>query len=475
MEKIRILFLCANPLSTTRVTLDEEMHAIQQRLRQSGAGDLFELQAEWAVRASELPAAIMRAKPRIVHFSGHGTHTGELLLVGSHPSQAAPVAPETLKKLFAILGRDIFCVLLNACYSDLQANALVDVIPCAVGMGRAVTDEGAIAFAAGFYEALAFGQSLQTAFELGRTSIELAQHQSQSLIPQLRANARISPAHYFLLPIKGSDDAEGTPNAYKQAHDGAESLLPAAPHRVRMIQEATCLPGHTLSFPRAEDHLVETIKGLPFIIGLPKGSFTNPWLQLDKFSIKGPLIHNKDTLFFHVTDNSSKNAFQCVLELNSSGLLRLTEYVDVSRTDEGPLLNIQHLAVRVGIFLIFAIRLCRRFPITSMDSLKVRCLLREIAGTYCEVGDWGVMNVRFGIEASVEWVKSPLGLMTAETEQVSLAGGNDGLTNIARLTSKLLRELTYEFRATNAERAGIVRPNEQQVSEVLGRMYERYV
>jgi hypothetical protein len=41
-------------------------------------------------------------------------------------------------------------------------------------MSRAVPDTTAIAFAAGFYEALAFGRSVTDAFELGQTQVELA-------------------------------------------------------------------------------------------------------------------------------------------------------------------------------------------------------------------------------------------------------------------------------------------------------------
>jgi hypothetical protein len=48
---------------------------------------------------------------------------------------------------------------LNACDSAPQAEAIVSVIDCAVGMSDEIDDSAAIAFAAAFYEALGYGRS----------------------------------------------------------------------------------------------------------------------------------------------------------------------------------------------------------------------------------------------------------------------------------------------------------------------------
>lgn len=199
VSPVRILFLAANPKSTSRLALDEELRAIQQRLRLSGAADRFDLRAEWAVRADELPAALMRHKPRIVHYSGHGSESGEILLSSSTGSDVVPVSADTLKRLFRILSRDILCVVLNGCYTALQATALAEVLPCTVGMSTGISDSAAVAFAAGFYEALAFGQSLQIAFELGCTATELVSQGDQREMPQLHARAGVQPDNLYLL------------------------------------------------------------------------------------------------------------------------------------------------------------------------------------------------------------------------------------------------------------------------------------
>ncbi len=58
-------------------------------------------------------------------------------------------------------------VVLNACDTRPQAEALTEVVDCVVSMNRTITDWAAIKFAASFYGALAFGRSVQKAFDQG--------------------------------------------------------------------------------------------------------------------------------------------------------------------------------------------------------------------------------------------------------------------------------------------------------------------
>lgn len=172
-HKIRVLFLAANPHDTSRLSVDEEIRQIQVGIRGADFGQRFDVRSELALRPEELPAALMRHKPAIVHFSGHGSSDGTLCLVSDASKSIQPVDAEQLADVFKSLGGDIRCVVLSACYSANQAQALVRLVPCVVGMSQAVQDESAIAFSAGFYQALAFGESVQTAFELGRARIGL--------------------------------------------------------------------------------------------------------------------------------------------------------------------------------------------------------------------------------------------------------------------------------------------------------------
>jgi hypothetical protein len=72
-----------------------------------------------------------------------------------------------LARLFQISAHQVECILLNACYSEVQANSLIQPINYVIGMSREIPDEAAIAFSLGFYEALGAGRSIDDAYRLG--------------------------------------------------------------------------------------------------------------------------------------------------------------------------------------------------------------------------------------------------------------------------------------------------------------------
>lgn len=202
LATVKILFLAANPAETTRLALDEEIHEIQDRLRRSGASARFEIVSEWAVRAVELPAALMRHKPHIVHFCGHGTPEGELLVAASE--SFAKVPADTLRRLFEALPGETICVFLNACFSHHQAAAVATVVPCAIGMTQAVIDRVATAFSAAFYEALAFGEGIQTAFNIGVLGPELDQLHGHREVPKLFLRPDVDSSRQHLPGLPGA-------------------------------------------------------------------------------------------------------------------------------------------------------------------------------------------------------------------------------------------------------------------------------
>src|SRR5205085_10752289 len=82
-EKIRILFLSANPRDTSRIRVDEEAREIFEKLEEGTARNSFELFKYPATRTSDLQRLLMKHRPHIVHFSGHGSLTKEIILEGT--------------------------------------------------------------------------------------------------------------------------------------------------------------------------------------------------------------------------------------------------------------------------------------------------------------------------------------------------------------------------------------------------------
>ncbi len=105
-EKIKVLFLAANPADTARLQLDEELRAIFAALRE-GDRSLFEVAVAPALRASELPTTILRENPDIIHYSGHGSQ-GEILLAADAAS-LAPVGAEELGRIFKTFANRTRC------------------------------------------------------------------------------------------------------------------------------------------------------------------------------------------------------------------------------------------------------------------------------------------------------------------------------------------------------------------------------
>jgi hypothetical protein len=144
---------------------------IDAGLQRAKKRELFNLEQCWAVRVQDVYQALLDYKPQIVHFSGHGAgedgliledETGNLQLVNT-------LALANLFKLFS----DIECIVLNACYFEAQATAIIEYVPYVVGMNKAIGDIAAIKFATGFYNAVGAGESVEFAYKLGCNVIQL--------------------------------------------------------------------------------------------------------------------------------------------------------------------------------------------------------------------------------------------------------------------------------------------------------------
>ncbi len=183
---ISILFLAAEPTDTARLRLGEEVREIQERLQLAKARDNFTLYQRFSVRPADISQALLDLNPHIVHFAGHGTATGEIC-VEDRSGKMLAVQPDALAALFENFANQVDCVLLNACYSETQAQAIGVHINYVIGMNKDIGDKAAIAFAVGFYQALGAGRPIVEAYKLGCVQIRL-QGISEHLTPVLIDN-----------------------------------------------------------------------------------------------------------------------------------------------------------------------------------------------------------------------------------------------------------------------------------------------
>jgi hypothetical protein len=144
------------------------------------------LEQRWAIRPDDLRRALLDIEPQIVHFSGHGAGD-DGIVVEDDNGKSKIVTTEALSNLFKQCAHHVECVLLNACYSEVQANAIVQHIDYVIGMRQAIGDPAAITFAMGFYDALGAGRCFETAYYIGCNAIELELGNiPEHLTPQLK-------------------------------------------------------------------------------------------------------------------------------------------------------------------------------------------------------------------------------------------------------------------------------------------------
>ena len=187
--KRTILILASSPTNTARLRLDREMREIDAGLRRAKQREQFTLEQKWAVRPDDLRRALLDYNPQIVHFCGHGAGNQGLVLendVGE--AQFLPTnALANLFKLFA--NRGVECVVLNACYAEVQAEAISQHINYVMGMSDEISDDAAVKFAIGFYDAVGAGWSYEDAYELGCNAIAL-EGIPEELTPVLKKKTR---------------------------------------------------------------------------------------------------------------------------------------------------------------------------------------------------------------------------------------------------------------------------------------------
>jgi len=175
--QLKILMLTANPAGTTKVNLAKEYARIAEKIQHKK--DQFLLTVERAIDRTALKETTETVKPHILHFSGHGDEEGEGIILQNDDKNGYEMLSSNrlnaLFKYFVKEGIDFKAVLLNACYSEEQAQVISKHVPYVMGTTIAIEDEYAIAFSVGFYFKLdKSGLNIEQAFSSGRTEAELA-------------------------------------------------------------------------------------------------------------------------------------------------------------------------------------------------------------------------------------------------------------------------------------------------------------
>lgn len=220
MKRRKILYLAANPTGTGRLALKREYRGILHELERGKYGRRFDLVPCWAT-PSELPHELHRHKPSVVHFSGHGYRAGERglehgafhrdvvgdlgaqgtdhgLIFSSSEGRIRLLSSAALVETLAVAGSSIQLVVLNACFTEELANALLTCIPCVVGMQGPIHDDAAGHFSTGLYSGIVAGASAEEAYRRGRLAIRLAGLEGDVDRPQLKVHEGVDAGQLVL-------------------------------------------------------------------------------------------------------------------------------------------------------------------------------------------------------------------------------------------------------------------------------------
>lgn len=189
---LTVLFLAANPANSVPSRLDHEAREISEGLLRSRNRDCFIFEQKWAVRSRDVQQGLLEYSPQIIHFAGNrepdnskelarksnsaeesNSERASGLIFEDNTGRMKRVSAHALANLFELFSDQVNCVLLNGCYTENQAQAIVKHIPYVVGTKQAITDSVALTFALGFYDALGAGRSIEFAYKLGCTSIQM--------------------------------------------------------------------------------------------------------------------------------------------------------------------------------------------------------------------------------------------------------------------------------------------------------------
>ncbi|MGW4064350.1 CHAT domain-containing protein [Amycolatopsis sp. NPDC004747] len=170
-ERTSVLCLFADPVRTSKIRIDREAR-LMGLIDDQGRIDVT---MRHAVRVTDIIRAIVRERPRILHFAGHGTIDGDLLFEDDRGGAAFVGLDRLAQAIIAVTDGPLDCVVLNSCFTGANAEAFRGATRAVAGSVTAVKDDCAMAFARGFYTAINEGLPVAKAYRAGRAEAGLAE------------------------------------------------------------------------------------------------------------------------------------------------------------------------------------------------------------------------------------------------------------------------------------------------------------
>lgn len=181
--KTKILILESNPNGGPFLRLGKEIKEIEDLLQRSKNRSKFQIIRKSALQQYEFDNVMLEENPIFVHFCGHGNEECGILFEDA-VGNAKRVDNDVLAGLFKLFSSTVNCVVLNACYSEQQAQVIAQYIPYVIGIKKEISDNAAIKFSCAFYGAIFSGKKIEFAFDYAINEIQ-PENLSEENIPKL--------------------------------------------------------------------------------------------------------------------------------------------------------------------------------------------------------------------------------------------------------------------------------------------------
>jgi hypothetical protein len=170
-NKVKVLTIFANPKGSSPLRLSTEDRVIHESLSLGKYRERVILHVKHAATIHDVRRALLEDNYDIVHFSGHGT--GQGLAFENELGEMYCVPQKAFAEFMSDYSPPVKCVILNACYSDLQGKLISLGVPYTIAMNAPISDKGAIEFTRGFYDAIVAGKDINFAYKEGCRTITL--------------------------------------------------------------------------------------------------------------------------------------------------------------------------------------------------------------------------------------------------------------------------------------------------------------
>lgn len=293
-----VVLLMSVPEGEQPLDLEGERAAIEQELGEAGLAGRLRVIPQPSTTPRSLQRCLLTETPEVVQFSGHGrggaasgrkrgltepfaSRPSGIVMQGDRGGAERVVSGRALANLFELAGKSVRLVVLNACHSAEQADAIATQVDAVIGIDGAIRDDAASVFAVALYRALAFGRSIGESFRLAVNALMLEGFDDERL-PVLQAKAGVDLDAVTLVEAPAPDTGTqwdvfvsyGSPD-----QPAAEALAQELRHRhLRVFLDAWEIGPGQAPVSRLDQGLANSEHG---VIVASVGTLSRKWVQAE--------------------------------------------------------------------------------------------------------------------------------------------------------------------------------------------------